>query len=416
MKHIILISAFSCSSLKGSEPGVGWRWAIEAAKTQEVYVLTRTKCKEELESAVPKELKENLHFIFVDSSYKLRKISIYLEYIHWQRKAYKFIKNKYDYSKFDYSIHLTFGNILLPYWIYKLNIPHIWGPLGGGEYIPINFYKNLGFKQKILNFIKLLCIKTAYINPIVLKPSKKSKAILVRTNDTKKCILPKYRKKTILKLETVMNENDMQISKTKKIKGNEENIKIIVTGKLTGRKNVTLVINSMIELSYQYDNIELHIVGDGPFRKKIEKKCIEIKDKVFFYGNISRKETLQLVDQADIFAFPSLKEGGSWSLMEGMLLRKPVVCFKKSGMEVIMDEKCGFFVEMNNYKQANTDFTEALRKLIDDKELRDKTGNEAYLRIKNNFSNESLCSFIAKLLDDLDERSLTSEERKNFNQ
>ena len=44
MKNNILISAFSCLPNRGSEPGIGWNWALSAAKTQNVYVLTRTKC------------------------------------------------------------------------------------------------------------------------------------------------------------------------------------------------------------------------------------------------------------------------------------------------------------------------------------------------------------------------------------
>ena len=40
----ILISAFACGPNHGSEDGVGWNWAIEAAKLgHEVIVLTQTK-------------------------------------------------------------------------------------------------------------------------------------------------------------------------------------------------------------------------------------------------------------------------------------------------------------------------------------------------------------------------------------
>ena len=36
----ILLSAFACAPNTGSEPGVGWRWAIELAKQHEVVVVT----------------------------------------------------------------------------------------------------------------------------------------------------------------------------------------------------------------------------------------------------------------------------------------------------------------------------------------------------------------------------------------
>ena len=87
MKNNILISAFSCLPNRGSEPGIGWNWALSAAKTQNVYVLTRTKCKDKIEKNIPEDLKKNLKFIYCDSSKKMRSISIYLEYIFWQLSA-----------------------------------------------------------------------------------------------------------------------------------------------------------------------------------------------------------------------------------------------------------------------------------------------------------------------------------------
>ena len=46
----ILMSAFSCQPGKGSEPGVGWNWSVQAAKNADVYVLTRSKMKPYIEA------------------------------------------------------------------------------------------------------------------------------------------------------------------------------------------------------------------------------------------------------------------------------------------------------------------------------------------------------------------------------
>ena len=43
----ILLSAFSCGPHRGSEEGVGWNWAIEAARLgHEVIALTQTELQE----------------------------------------------------------------------------------------------------------------------------------------------------------------------------------------------------------------------------------------------------------------------------------------------------------------------------------------------------------------------------------
>jgi hypothetical protein len=59
----ILMSAYACEPGKGSEPGVGWRWAIEtAALNHEVWVITRTNNKAAITAGVAQHGKpKNLH-------------------------------------------------------------------------------------------------------------------------------------------------------------------------------------------------------------------------------------------------------------------------------------------------------------------------------------------------------------------
>ena len=37
----ILVSAYACEPLKGSEQGVGWNWVLQLAKKNNVHVITR---------------------------------------------------------------------------------------------------------------------------------------------------------------------------------------------------------------------------------------------------------------------------------------------------------------------------------------------------------------------------------------
>ena len=37
----ILLSAYACEPNKGSEPEVGWQWAVNIARKHEVWILTK---------------------------------------------------------------------------------------------------------------------------------------------------------------------------------------------------------------------------------------------------------------------------------------------------------------------------------------------------------------------------------------
>lgn len=406
MKHKILISAFSCLPNRGSEPGIGWNWAIEAAKTQEVYVLTRTKCKDKIETELLLNPVSNLHFIYCDSNSKLRKISIYMEYIHWQWVAYLFLKNVLRTDSFDYLIHLTFGNMFLPFWTYKLNIPYIWGPLGGGERVPSFMYDRFNLKDQIPHFIKKILIKSIQVNPFVLGPANKADLIIARTNDTKEVFPEKFHNKIEIKLETCIDSSEVEVFNNKPnsiLK--KSNVNLVYTGRLIPLKNVELLIDAFKSIVVNNPLVKLHIIGDGNQREYLQSKVnsCNMQNNVIFYGMIPREEALKIVGESDIYVFPSLKEGGAWSLMEAMALGKPAICLKLSGMEIITDDSSAIRVEGNNYSDLLESFTSAITSLINNPVLRRNMGGNAKQRMLDVFSWDCIGRYIEVKLNELDE-------------
>ena len=60
----ILMSAFAWDPQRGAEAGVGWHWAVEAAKRgHDVTVITQTHFKDQIEREIASgSLPKNLHF------------------------------------------------------------------------------------------------------------------------------------------------------------------------------------------------------------------------------------------------------------------------------------------------------------------------------------------------------------------
>src|SRR3954451_23843350 len=61
----VLLSAYACEPGKGSEPGAGWLWALAAARSAEVWVLTRANNRTAIE-ADPAGTLPSLHFVYLD--------------------------------------------------------------------------------------------------------------------------------------------------------------------------------------------------------------------------------------------------------------------------------------------------------------------------------------------------------------
>ena len=58
----IIVSAYSCEPLKGSEPAVGWNWVLELGKRNRVHVITRANNQTVIEQHLPEEIGSNVVF------------------------------------------------------------------------------------------------------------------------------------------------------------------------------------------------------------------------------------------------------------------------------------------------------------------------------------------------------------------
>ena len=93
-----------------------------------------------------------------------------------------------------------------------------------------------------------------------------------------------------------------------------------------------------------------------------------VSDKVHFLGY--RDDVSALYDAADIFVFPSLREGLPVSAMEAMTCGLPVVCSRVRGNRDLIDENGGFLcgaLDIDAYAAA-------IRYLCENKDVRAKMG------------------------------------------
>ena len=115
-----------------------------------------------------------------------------------------------------------------------------------------------------------------------------------------------------------------------------------------------------------------------------------------------REEALNLIQESDIFVFPSLKEGGTWALMEAMAIGLPVVCVNWAGMAVETNDETAIRLSVSDPNQMEIDMGAALTRLINDAALRKQIGTTARKRIREIFSWEAKGDFMEKLFDKLE--------------
>lgn len=135
-----------------------------------------------------------------------------------------------------------------------------------------------------------------------------------------------------------------RIEKRKSIGVNEDDFMIISVGELNKNKNHQVIIRAIGKLKNR--KIKYALCGEGPLDNELRDltKELDVENQVKFLG--FRKDISELMNIADLFAFPSYREGLSLSLMEAMASGMPVVCSKIRGnTDLIEDGKGGYLID-----------------------------------------------------------------------
>jgi len=118
-----------------------------------------------------------------------------------------------------------------------------------------------------------------------------------------------------------------------------------------------------------FPDLDLLIAGDGPDKKKLEKKIIDLNllNRVKLLGKIQQEKLLKKIKASDIFVLNTGYEGFSHQLLEVMSVGTPIITTAVGGnLELLENRKEGLLVQFNDKDSLK----KAINELISEKETR----------------------------------------------
>lgn len=226
-------------------------------------------------------------------------------------------------------------------------------------------------------------------------------AIIIVSNHMKETLdLKRWIEKVHL-IPCGVNINEFEVNKTK---DDTDIVRILHSGRLTGKKGVPDLIRVFHKLSDTHNNIELHIVGDGEeinICKDLVNK-FDIKQSVKFYGSVSREKVRQIMEKSDIFVLNSRvddngdMEGTPVTLLEAMSVKIPVISTYHAGIpDVVKDGLNGLLVP----EKDNRALENALDVLINDRSKRCQLSEKARETVENEHTVELMQQKIKKVFE-----------------
>jgi glycosyltransferase involved in cell wall biosynthesis len=125
----------------------------------------------------------------------------------------------------------------------------------------------------------------------------------------------------------------------------EDRIVMGIIARLHPVKGHTYLLEALALAVKKVPGLLLMIVGTGPDRAMLEEKCRELAlgNNVVFTG--FRRDVPAILASLDFLVLPSLSEGLSLTIMEGMAMKKPVLATAVGGTpEIISHQVDGYLV------------------------------------------------------------------------
>jgi glycosyltransferase involved in cell wall biosynthesis len=372
-RKTVLLSAFACSPLWGSEPGVGWHWAVQLAQRHDVIVLTHGYFRQHIEKALAGIVPTGLRFEYLSPpAFGLHphwQLNSRLFYMWWQWLARGRVKSLCVHQKLDLLHHLTWGTYRFPIFLGGLGVPLVMGPVGGGDIAPMRLYKGLPFAVRLTEGLRAASLLLTKLDPLVRKGLASTDLIFCKTEETRRALPSPHGERALVAAE--IGAPDVDLNRRRAARTEVAPFRILFAGRLIGLKGVMLLLGTVKLLHAAGYSVQLQIAGDGPLRQRLQKHAdvLGIAAQVRLLGGLPRERLLDLYGEVDLFMFPSLHDSSGNVVLEALSRGLPVVCLDLGGPKHYLTPDCGVVVSTLKRTRAEVEqaFADVIAELIGDR-------------------------------------------------
>ncbi|MGR8930582.1 MAG: TIGR03088 family PEP-CTERM/XrtA system glycosyltransferase [Gammaproteobacteria bacterium] len=180
----------------------------------------------------------------------------------------------------------------------------------------------------------------------------------------------------------------------------DDKVVIGTVGRMHGVKDQLTLVNAYIHAcgaSCEFSRKTcLVLIGDGPLREEaaLRLNAVGLAEQCWLPGE--RNDIAELLRSFDLFVLPSRAEGISNTILEAMATGLPVIATRVGGNpELVIDDETGCLVE----KEQVAELAEAMLRLTNDVDLRQRFSAAACRRVKESFSIDSMVTRYRQVYD-----------------
>lgn len=355
----VLLSAYTCSPYSGTEPGNGWNWAKHLSERgMDVHVVSEFNSRKDVERYQREHPDFPVTFSYLQTGAKwFRKFSG-VRYAMWQFKIVAIAKVLHKAKPFDIVHHVTFGSIHVPSQLWRLKIPVVFGPVGGGQTAPtcmLEYFGGMRRKERL----RTLITRALPYSPFHRHWMRKLGIVLATNLETMDVCRRLGRPDARLYFDTGLPESFFA-QEARVFAPSEEPLRLLWVGRLLPRKAMPLTLDILAQTKTK---ATLTIIGNGMEESLLRGMIRErgLVDRVFWNPErVPWEEVRDAYSKYDALLFTSLRDSCGAQLLESMARGLPVITLDIHGGRDLVPDAAGFKVPVENKQQVIHDTARAI--------------------------------------------------------
>ena len=373
----VLICAYACNPYKGSEEGVGWGWVKAISEHHDLWVITGLEQgKDDIERylSTTDDLSGRVHFVYVQRRMGPRCLRhfppyYFWTYRRWQKRAYRVAQELCRSINFDLVHQLTWVSFRVPGYLWKLDKPFVWGPVGGLE--------NTAWRLAGAMDLRGSChycarnVVNVMHKVLLLGPRQAFKAaqggIIAASEATRMQIQRWYG----VDSQVVSEIGVSAIRSCQVVRNHNEPLRVSWSGSHFPGKALPFLLSACSRLDPKC-NWRLDILGDGPYRSQWQSlaRQLRVDCNCNWHGHLPKKDAMSVIRRSHVFVITSIKDLTSSVLLESLSQGVPVVCLDHCGFRDVVTDKCGIKIQPLNKRQIEVALAAAIERLAKDEPFR----------------------------------------------
>ncbi len=349
----------------------GWQRAIAAATQFDVTVLySPTVSIDALNASIPSHLpKSSLRFEPIDVRWisgllKRLEVCFGVHYRAWHRLAYRRAKVLHAENPFQVSHLVTICGFREPGYVWQLDIPHVWGPLGGTHDFPAGFLSSLDMWNRVRERIRTAINRYQLNRCTRIRKAQQKSIVVAASTGAQLDLRSSFHIDPEVELETGI-DHSVELPRTSA--GHGRPLRVLWSGRLRAWKALPLLLHAIAQLPKTTD-VRLRVLGDGSCKTEWQRLAIRlgIADKIEWYAWPVYAETLPHYKWADVFAFTSLRDTSGTGLMEALAAGCPILGVNHQGAADVMTDECSIRVSVHDWKTTVGGFRDGMVRLANE--------------------------------------------------